>query len=107
MKDRKMEATLLVHAELAKQLEKACSEGIDDCGRSEVIFDREVKFLNGNRMAIRVIAPEEKGECAWTEGVLFDPAGNELGCTHPGEDFLGEYIVFAGKEKYEVEVKER
>jgi hypothetical protein len=45
-------------------------------------------------MAIQVIASEtpDEEEC-WTQGVLFNPAGLELGCTDVGESFLGEYQV--------------
>ena len=96
-----MDIDLRVNWEIAKELQKACNEGISDCGRGEVIFDEEAVFPDGNRFAIQVIAPEEKGETAWTQGVLFSPNGQELGHTEVGENFLGEYCI----ENYTVIVK--
>ena len=49
-----------------KELEKALSKPISDVGRGETLFDKEVVFLNGFRMAIQVIAAETEGETAWT-----------------------------------------
>jgi len=88
-------AVLVVGKDTADTLELFCQEPPGDCGRGEVVFDEEVKFQNGNRMAIQVIASEEPDdeEC-WTQGVVFDELGNELGCTDVGESFLGEYHVF-------------
>lgn len=73
-------------------------------GNGEVIFDNEVVFPNGFRMAIQVIAAETEGETAWTQGVLFDEDGNELGCTDVGESFLGEYCVNYDGTEYIVNV---
>jgi hypothetical protein len=87
-----------------KELEKALSKPISDVGRGETLFDKEVVFLNGFRMAIQVIAAETEGETAWTQGVLFDADGNELGYTDVGESFLGEYCVFYDETEYTVNV---
>ena len=85
---------LEVEPALADELERFCQEPPGDCGRGETLFDREVRFPNGNRMAIQVIASETPDEeSCWTQGVVFDPFGNELGCTDVGESFLGEYHV--------------
>jgi len=88
-------AVLVVGKDTADKLEQFCQEPPGDCGRGEVVFDEEVKFQNGNRMAIQVIASEEPNdeEC-WTQGVVYDELGNELGCTDVGESFLGKYHVF-------------
>ncbi len=89
------EATLRVQKETAELMEKWCQEPPMDCGRGEPVFDEEVRFANGNRMAIQVIASENPNEeSCWTQGVVFDKKGNELGCTDVGESFLGEYQVW-------------
>ena len=88
-------AVLVVGKDTADKLERFCQEPPGDCGRGEVVFDEEVKFQNGNRMAIQLIASEEPNdETCWTQGVVFDELGNELGCTDVGESFLGKYHVF-------------
>ena len=93
---------------LAGELERFCQKPPNDCGRGEVIYDEEVRFENGNRMAIQVIASEQPSrEPCWTQGVLFDHKGHELGCTSVGDSFLGEYCVFDAHDKYVVIVQEQ
>lgn len=65
-----------------------------------VLFDREAVFADGHRMAIQVVSSPD--EPAWTQGVLFDANGAELGCTDVGESFLGEYSVLDGGTRYSV-----
>jgi hypothetical protein len=89
---------------LVRELELALSKPITSNGKGEVIFDNEVVFPNGFRMAIQVIAAETKGDTAWTQGVLFDENGNELGNTDVGESFLGEYCVYYEGAEYTVNV---
>ena len=96
-----------VEKEKGQELEKFCHVPPKDCGRGEAIFDQEFVFPNGMRMAIQVITSEEPDtETCWTQGVLFDKDGNELGCTDVGETFLGEYQIMdtETKEEYLVEV---
>ncbi|MAH32737.1 MAG: hypothetical protein CMG78_12150 [Marinobacter sp.] len=93
--------TLTVDKGLANKLEKLCQEPPGDCGRDEVVFDQEVKFNNRNRMAIQVIASNDPDdEPCWTQGVVFDPMGNELGCTEVGDTFVGEFIVHVDDDEY-------
>ena len=87
------EQTLKVKARIYNELERACRVPLNDCARDEILFDEEVVFDNGNRMAVQVIASGNDVESAWTQGVVFDPVGNELGCTDVGESFGGEYYV--------------
>lgn len=90
----KYEAILKVKREQAEQLERLCKEPDADSARDESLFDEEVKFNNGATMAIQVIASTEPDkESAWTQGILFDKDGFELGCTDVGESFLGEYKI--------------
>lgn len=99
--------TLKVNRVIAEQLERDCQEppGLSDVGRDEPLFDEEVVFSNGHRMAIQVIASNEPDEeSCWTQGVVFDERGNELGCTDVGESFLGEYHVPVDDDEYVVEV---
>ena len=70
-------AILEVPHRLATRLETYCQQPPLDCGRGEAIFDEEVTFHDGKRMAIQVIASEQPDteEC-WTQGVVFDARGN-------------------------------
>ena len=93
-KEREHAATLAIDHEQAARLQALLDGPATDCGRDECIFDREVVFSDGRRMAIQVIAPNavETDSC-WCQGVLFGPEGAELGCTEPGDTLTGEYRV--------------
>ena len=95
---------LEVNSEAFDFLCLACKEPQSDVGKDEVLFDQEYKFLNGYRMAIQCIASGNAEEPGWTQGVLFDSAGNELGTTDVGESFGGEYCVSHDGMDYIVEV---
>jgi hypothetical protein len=45
-----------------------CRGPATDCRRDECVFDREVEFDDGRRMAIQVIASSEPAEGCWTQG---------------------------------------
>ena len=95
------EQTMQVMASEGRQLEQACREPLTDCGRDETIFDQEVEFVNDTRMAIQVIAAgADSGESAWTQGVIFDEDGEELGCTEVKDTFAGEYCVTVDGDTY-------
>lgn len=101
----KLSKELRVSQLIAEQMEKICSEICGDVKRDGVEFDQEVVFENGNRMAIQVCGPGNPlEETCWTQGVVFDSDGNELGCTDCGESFLGEYCVIVGDDEYVVNV---
>jgi len=86
--------SLKVDSHLCKELERFCQKPPMDCGRGEILFDADVRFSDGNFMAIQVIASERPNEeSCWTQGVLFSPEGHEMGCTDVGEAFLGKYQV--------------
>jgi hypothetical protein len=84
--------TLSVPADMAAALRQAIDGPATDYGRDECIFDREIVFGDGRRMAIQVVTTNDR-EGAWTQGVLFSPEGGELGCTEPGDSLEGEYCV--------------
>ena len=85
---------------------RLCSEVVDGVARDAIEFDEEMKFPNGFFMVIQVCASgTPTTEPAWTQGVLFDGRGNELGCTEVGESFGGEYCITKGSVDYIVTVK--
>ena len=95
------EALLILPKDKVDLLEKYCRFPAADCKAGETLFDKELVFSDGNRMAIQVItslSPIE--ETAWTQGVLFDPMGNELGCTDVSDSFAGDYYVFSKGDTY-------
>lgn len=101
----KFEGKLEVDAVTFDEMEKIVDEPHEDVKKDGVEFDEEFIFSNGNRMAIQVCGPGDPSEeSCWTQGVVFDPAGNELGCTDVGESFEGEYHVPVGNDEYVVNV---
>lgn len=86
-----MKTQLTVPKINASVLETYCKELVPNCGEGEVLFDKEVMFEDGVRMAIQVIACSDAP--AWTQGVLYDNNGHEMDCTSVGESFLGEYQI--------------
>ena len=93
--------------EEAERYRQLCSSPDASVGRGEVIFDREHKFTNGLRMAIQVIgSAEPEDEPCWTQGVLYDIDGSELGCTDVGESLLGDFTVEHNGTEYTVTVSE-
>jgi hypothetical protein len=88
-------------------LNRLCQHDPD--GGKGTYFDEEVVFDDGKRMAIQVCACDKDpndnvAPPAWTQGVLFDPDGNELGCTEVGEYFDGDYCVYLDDVEYCVTV---
>jgi len=70
------------------------SEGDND----EVLFDKEYKFDDGNRLALRIV--NSQGSTPWTEAILFNPDGVELACTECSDNIFGEYDFFIGNDEY-------
>ena len=86
--------TMILPNDTLDQLEELCRGPAVGCDPDETIFDREVVFDDGCRMAIQVVAPNAtETESCWTQGVLFSPAGDELGCTQPCDRVCGHYRV--------------
>lgn len=90
--------TLTVSPSTFDMMEAALAAGtmVEDAGRDEVLFCRTVDF-GDVQMDIKVVNSEDG---PWTEGVLFQPSGDQLGCTEVGESFGGEYIVPDGEKEY-------
>lgn len=89
-----------------REMESLCLNIHTDVRKDSTEFDEEVVFENGNRMAIQVCTPcDPSFESCWTQGVVFDADGNELGCTDCGESFAGEYCVQIDEDEYVVNVR--
>lgn len=90
-----------------RNLVKECME-VDATG-DEVLFDKEWKFDDGVRLALRIV--NSRGEYKeyishrWTEGILFSPEGAEIGLTDCDEDIYGEYVFFVDGNEYHANVK--
>lgn len=86
--------TMRVEARRFDALTKSCEAPNAELPRDTAIFDVELRFPDGNRVAIQVCSPLDPAEeSCWTQAVLFDKAGNELSCTDVGETLGGEYCV--------------
>lgn len=96
--------TMPLPADTIERLEELCRGPATGCGSDETVFDHEVTFDDGCRMAIQVVAPNDPAESCWTQGVLFDANGAELGCTEPGDTFAGVYVVECDGDSYTVRV---
>lgn len=83
--------TMLVNQALLNEMDLACQEAYSGQDKKGTRFDREFVFDDGNRMAIQVVNAME--EPCWTQGVLFDPEGQELGCTDVGDSLSGEFAI--------------
>jgi hypothetical protein len=106
IKDNKMQGTLIVDQSKYNYLEDLCSTPHSDIEKDKVIYDNEYQFPNHYRMVVQVVSPLSPAEeSCWTQGVLFDENGNELGSTDVGESFGGEYCVSYEGEDYLVMVK--
>ena len=85
---------LIVDPSIGDKLEAWCDEPPTDAGKGEVLFDEEVQFKDGYRMAVQAISSlDPSSEPIWTQGVLFTPEGFESGNTDVGDSFWGEYQV--------------
>lgn len=97
--------TIALTADTLDKYEALCRGPATGCGRDECIYDESVPIGDGLTMAIQVIAPSDPDEAGcWTQGVLFDGDGAELGCTEPGDTFAGEYCVECDGDSYTVRV---
>lgn len=101
----KKKATLPVDKSEARRLEQYCDQPPGRFADRVIMFDEEVVFDNGMRMAVQVVASSAPDlEPCWTQGVLFDKDGCQMGCTDVSESFLGEYFISAGGVDYVVDV---
>lgn len=82
---------LVLPAAKIAELERHCSRFVDVGQKEGCLFDQEVVFDDGMRMAVQVcLAPSEP---CWTQAVLFTPNGEEVGCTDVGDFFEDVYTL--------------
>jgi hypothetical protein len=84
------------------RLSACCKEGYVCADEDGYELDEEVKFPGGIRMAVQVC--KARGDSCWTQGVLFDKVGNELGCTDCSDGIYGEFEIEFEDTLYSVEV---
>ena len=91
-------ATLQVDPAVLADMNSLCCENPRDIGKGEVLFDREVRFNDGLRCAVRVCASSPATSPCWTEAFLLSPEGQELDLSEVSDrlDGLWEFD-YAGK----------
>lgn len=72
--------------------------------RHESTLSLTAIFLDGRQMDIKCCPGDKTPGSAWTEAVLFDEHGAELGCTEPCDEFFGLWQIVQEDVVYEVEV---
>ena len=72
--------------------------------RHEATLSITAIFTNGCEMDVKCCPGDETPGSAWTEAVLFNKHGVELGCTEPCDEFFGLWEVEQEGTLYEVEV---
>lgn len=97
----------IVMSDQEKHLLQECMDVVSDS--DEVLFDKEYKFDDGVRVALRIVNSrgshfEESGS-KWTEAILFSPEGEELGVSECDDDLYGEYHFYVQDDEYVVFVK--
>lgn len=86
-------------------MERLCREPdtTGDIPKDRAVFDQEHVFPGGLRMAVQVCSTNEPETYpCWTQAVLLDPEGHELGFTDVGESLLGSYTIEHGDDTYTV-----
>ena len=80
----------------------------DECLGENITIVHTATFDNGIEMDIKCCGVEyradEESNTAWAEAVLFDN-GNEICCTEPSDEYLGEWICEYNGDEYVVIVK--
>lgn len=74
----------------------------------EVLFDEEYVFNDGVRLALRICSSRsfyDEPYQTWTEGILFNRFGEEIGLTEPGDKICDEYLFFVDNDEYHAIVK--
>lgn len=90
----------------ANEMATRCLEPADDLEKDTRLFDEEVTFEDGMRMAIQIVSPMEPGkESSWSQAVLYDHDGCEIGFTDVCDNFLGPFHYFANDNEYIADVQ--
>lgn len=95
-------ATLTLSKEIAEKLDKWLSEpeNEDDYNNNYLseddTFCTTAFFENGYQMDVKccgVQYEEGTSNACWTEAVLFNSNGSEMGCSEPSDEYLGEWTI--------------
>ena len=92
--------TITISAKLANKINQLTTIVNPDFGEDETITVT-ANFGNGYEMDIKCCGADD--ETAWTEAVLFYH-GSEVCCSEPSDEFLGEWELKTGSDKYIVNV---
>lgn len=74
----------------------------EDVEEDSILFYSLVEFDDGYKVCIKVCSGQTN---CWSEAVLFDDKGIEIGVTEPSFDFIGEYNFSIKKCEYVVNVE--
>lgn len=91
------EQVVLLDSDRADQIEKWLSN-TEHQSENET-FTVTVQFPDGRQMDVQCCGVQDEDECSWTQAVLF-AGGQEIGCTQPGEDFLGIWEIETPAARY-------
>lgn len=95
---------MTLHARETAMIRAAEATPDPNCGRDEVLFDREAVFPDGMRVAIRLVAALHRDDYPWAEAVAFDQVGNERGCSEVHDTIFGEWELHIDDNEYVVRV---
>jgi hypothetical protein len=91
----------VVTTDQEKRLMQECMDVENDS--DEVLFDKEYKFDDGIRVALRIV--NSRSDSKWTEAILFSPEGAELCVSECDDNLFGEYHFYLQDDEYVVFVK--
>lgn len=105
------EQTITITKELAEAIRHILEDepaNEDECfGSKEPAITVTARFEDGKEMDVKCcgVDYEESGyNTGWTEAVLFDENGCELGCTDVEDEFLGDWELEHGDDEYVIHV---
>lgn len=105
------EKTIEISKDLAEHirhiLEDEPADESECFGSKEPAISVTAMFENGNMIDVKCcgVDYEEGGyNTGWTEAVLFDANGYELGFTEVEDEFVGDWELAHGKDEYVVHV---
>jgi hypothetical protein len=96
---------IVPHAQLVDAEEHLLKNETFD-GGEDAVYTWTARFPNGYEIDVKVVdGPGEYGGGPWSEVVLFDENGCELGCTEPAGSVSGDWYLFDKNDRYIVYVK--
>lgn len=96
---------LILGEDILDDIDRKCRWPDHNLTADEVIFDEEVVFEDGCRMALRVVASDCPNQYpCWTEAILFDDKGIELACSPIDDTLRGKWTIYFEDKEYSVNV---